>query len=291
MLSPPSEDAAGGAHAPHQRTPSRSAGGRSRLIFEPARVGRPVMSNRFFTAKGTPASGPALAAAPAPRRAAAASAQRAVGGDVGEGVDRRDRAAAIRASAASATAVAVTCRRRHRRGDLGRRSPRGRDSLNGRVRVRQPEDRREVERGLVERHRVEDRRHLARDARGTARRPAAGRASIVRPTSAATASRSASASVIRPAAASARASSTAPRPAIARAGEEEARDHHVGERHAGRHVHADRLAVHEAEEGQHRAGGREGRRHLELRSMTKTAIAASTRPVRIAPPPRMCSPS
>src|SRR4051794_32836593 len=34
------------------------AGGRSRLILEPARVGRPFTSNRFFTANGTPASGP-----------------------------------------------------------------------------------------------------------------------------------------------------------------------------------------------------------------------------------------
>src|SRR5262245_14253689 len=39
---------------------SRAAGGRSRLIFEPARVGSPFTSNRFFTAKGTPASGPAF---------------------------------------------------------------------------------------------------------------------------------------------------------------------------------------------------------------------------------------
>src|SRR5256714_13803137 len=37
---------------------SRVAGGSSRLIFEPARVGRPFTSNRFFTANGTPASGP-----------------------------------------------------------------------------------------------------------------------------------------------------------------------------------------------------------------------------------------
>src|SRR6266481_7889735 len=42
------------------RVASRDAGGRSRLIFEPARVARPSMSNRFFTAKGTPASGPTL---------------------------------------------------------------------------------------------------------------------------------------------------------------------------------------------------------------------------------------
>src|SRR5882757_921950 len=37
---------------------SRSDGFRSRLIFEPARVERPCTSNRFLTAKGTPASGP-----------------------------------------------------------------------------------------------------------------------------------------------------------------------------------------------------------------------------------------
>ncbi len=37
---------------------SRFAGARSRLIFDPARVERPCTSNRFFTAKGTPASGP-----------------------------------------------------------------------------------------------------------------------------------------------------------------------------------------------------------------------------------------
>src|SRR5258705_9086752 len=34
------------------------AGARSRLIFEPARVARPLTSNRFLTPKGTPASGP-----------------------------------------------------------------------------------------------------------------------------------------------------------------------------------------------------------------------------------------
>src|SRR5579859_260976 len=39
---------------------SRDAGGKSRLIFEPARVEIPFTSNRFFTAKGTPASGPAF---------------------------------------------------------------------------------------------------------------------------------------------------------------------------------------------------------------------------------------
>src|ERR1044071_7338775 len=37
---------------------SRCAGGQQRLIFEPAIVGWPAPSNRFFTANGTPASGP-----------------------------------------------------------------------------------------------------------------------------------------------------------------------------------------------------------------------------------------
>src|SRR4029077_3461889 len=36
---------------------SRAAGGKSRFIFEPATAGKPAMSNRFFTANGTPASG------------------------------------------------------------------------------------------------------------------------------------------------------------------------------------------------------------------------------------------
>src|SRR3954468_1391381 len=42
---------------------SRDDGARSRLIFDPARVGRPFTSNRFFTAKGTPASGPTFSPA------------------------------------------------------------------------------------------------------------------------------------------------------------------------------------------------------------------------------------
>jgi len=37
---------------------SRSAGGRSRLIRDPASVVTPATSNRFFTANGTPARGP-----------------------------------------------------------------------------------------------------------------------------------------------------------------------------------------------------------------------------------------
>src|ERR1700733_4258920 len=53
---------------------SRVAGGSSRLIFEPASVGSPAMSNRFFTAKGTPASGPA--GSPRARVASIACARR-----------------------------------------------------------------------------------------------------------------------------------------------------------------------------------------------------------------------
>src|SRR5215475_2810234 len=59
---------------------SRGARGRSRLIFEPARVEIPFTSNRFFTAKGTPASGPGLlpAATPASTCRALARARSAV---------------------------------------------------------------------------------------------------------------------------------------------------------------------------------------------------------------------
>src|SRR4029453_9814127 len=54
------------------RVASRAAGGCSRLIFEPARVGRPATSNRFLTANGTPASGPSFS--PRARRASSAAA-------------------------------------------------------------------------------------------------------------------------------------------------------------------------------------------------------------------------
>src|SRR5882672_8332664 len=57
------------------RVASRAAGACSRLIFEPASVGRPVTSNRFLTANGTPASGPsAPSAPPCARRASSAAA-------------------------------------------------------------------------------------------------------------------------------------------------------------------------------------------------------------------------
>src|SRR5437868_360730 len=52
---------------------SRGDGAKSRLIFDPARVARPFTSKRFFTANGTPASGPTLWPA-----AIAASTARAV---------------------------------------------------------------------------------------------------------------------------------------------------------------------------------------------------------------------
>ena len=61
------------APAPSSRSisvASRGAGGASRLIFEPASVGMPAMSNRFFTANGTPAS----AGAGSPRARASSSA-------------------------------------------------------------------------------------------------------------------------------------------------------------------------------------------------------------------------
>ena len=87
---------------------SCSAEARSRLIFEPARVGRPFTSNRFFTANGTPASGPT--ARPAARAAsisrAFARARSAVTAVNALSCLSR---ASISASAASVTASAVVC--------------------------------------------------------------------------------------------------------------------------------------------------------------------------------------
>ena len=54
---------------------SRVAGARSRLINDPARVGSPAMSNRFFTANGIPPNGPA--ARPAPCRSTTSIARAA----------------------------------------------------------------------------------------------------------------------------------------------------------------------------------------------------------------------
>src|SRR5579871_2887484 len=57
MLSAPTSTAPA-ASSRSTSVASREAAGRSRLIFDPARVGSPLTSNRFFTANGTPASGP-----------------------------------------------------------------------------------------------------------------------------------------------------------------------------------------------------------------------------------------
>src|SRR3954470_8193430 len=81
------------------------AGGRSRLIFEPARVGSPFTSNRFFTANGTPASGPgffpaAIAASTSRARARARSARTSVNAfSTGLWAAIRARAASTAASA------------------------------------------------------------------------------------------------------------------------------------------------------------------------------------------------
>src|SRR6185312_294671 len=85
---------------------SRAAGARSRLIFEPASVGNPSMSNRFLTANGTPASGPSgRPAARAASTALACARARAVTTAVNALSTRSS--FAIRASAASVTALAL----------------------------------------------------------------------------------------------------------------------------------------------------------------------------------------
>ena len=67
---------------------SRGAGGLSRLIFDPARVVTPSRSNRFLTAKGTPASGPeGTPGFAAPRRCARALARARSAGHGREGPD------------------------------------------------------------------------------------------------------------------------------------------------------------------------------------------------------------
>src|SRR5450631_4430572 len=88
---------------------SRFAAARSRLIFEPARVGNPCTSNRFLTAKGTPASGPALfpAAMAASMLRALARARSAV---TSVKAFKTGLCLAIRASAASTTPSADNLR-------------------------------------------------------------------------------------------------------------------------------------------------------------------------------------
>src|SRR5712675_499500 len=84
---------------------SRGDGGRSRLIFEPARVESPGTSNRFLTANGTPASGPAFfpAATAASMARALARARSAV---TSVNAFRTGLCFAIRANAASVMASA-----------------------------------------------------------------------------------------------------------------------------------------------------------------------------------------
>src|SRR5215212_2528444 len=84
---------------------SRGDGARSRLIFDPARVARPLTSNRFLTANGTPASGPtfwpaAIAASTARAFARARSAVMSVN------EFRTESCLAIRAKAASVASSA-----------------------------------------------------------------------------------------------------------------------------------------------------------------------------------------
>src|SRR5262245_42791246 len=63
---------------------SRLAGARSRLIFEPASVGSPAMSNKFLTANGTPASAPTSRRPFARSASSAAALASALLGDGGE---------------------------------------------------------------------------------------------------------------------------------------------------------------------------------------------------------------
>src|SRR6266446_5364510 len=71
MLSAPTRMAPA-ASSRSTKVASCVAGGRSRLIVEPASVDNPATSNRFLTAKGTPASGPS--ARPSARSASIARA-------------------------------------------------------------------------------------------------------------------------------------------------------------------------------------------------------------------------
>src|SRR5581483_12504822 len=85
---------------------SAVAGGRSRLIFEPARVASPATSNRFLTANGTPASGPSgrpLARSASMARALASARSRVTAVKALSALSR----SAMRASAASTTATAL----------------------------------------------------------------------------------------------------------------------------------------------------------------------------------------
>ena len=90
-----------------QRRVARRPAARSRLILEPARVGRPATSNRFLTANGTPASGPSgWPAARAASIAARAWRARARAVTAVKALSAGSRVA-MRASAASTTARAL----------------------------------------------------------------------------------------------------------------------------------------------------------------------------------------
>ena len=277
---------------------SRGAGGAVAVDLEPARVGRPATSKRFFTAKGTPASGPSGAA----------------GGE--RGVDR----GAPRASARSAvTSVkALSCRFRlaiARQRRLG----------HGRAVAAPPPTAAAIS-GALAQGRIG--RHGSPVMVGQAGRPARARACRRRAATASTSGRHSGARArkrrdarplpgvtIRPTrSADARRMPSCARPgslgAAARAAgavsgssrvvgrearrsaaqtEQEGRDHGVGERHRRRHVDAERRSpcmkpkkVRTAP-AKAKAGGL-----LNWRSMMKTVIAPRMSPVRIAPPPRMC---
>src|SRR5215471_1750342 len=87
--------------------PSRLAGARSRLIFEPASVGSPAMSNKFLTANGTPASAPSRR--PRARSASSAAALASARSSVTAVNALSTRSCfAIRSSAARTTATALT---------------------------------------------------------------------------------------------------------------------------------------------------------------------------------------
>src|SRR3981081_2040363 len=101
MLSAPTSTAPA-ASSRSIKVASRGDGLRSRLIFDPARVGRPWTANRFLTANGTPARGPGfLPAAIAASMLRAFARARAAVTSVKE--FRTESCLAIRASAASVT--------------------------------------------------------------------------------------------------------------------------------------------------------------------------------------------
>jgi len=86
---------------------SLAAGGRPRLILEPARVVIPATSNRSLTANGSPASGPASPPAASDASTRSASARACSASNVVNALTPGPRVA-IWARAASVTARALT---------------------------------------------------------------------------------------------------------------------------------------------------------------------------------------